>query len=301
MLKKIAACLLVVILLIGLLGLVGCFCHKDPSPTAASASSDPRAPESLRLPEIQAALRTTKEIDRHQITLCSLNNKMDQVITETMESIPDVGLATSASNQLLAVSTIDHLIESTRELRMMAREILEQKDEYLATLRSFEKPIGRAPAELRRAAELFEQFSVEAEFDAFRDDYLEMSRLFLALAERYEVQREQFQLEFNEESYLETMIYLERGALMLDRFESALIVARTADEFPDAMRHLENIRTFIRTFEAFRTKIRRVNKMLDESNVPSTEDADTLLQEDDDQTPGRTARNAFSAASALSA
>ncbi len=270
MFKKTATYLLAVALLVGQLGVTGCSGGKDPLAACASASRDPLAPKSLQLPEIQAALATKKEIDRHRITLCSYNENMDQVITETVESIPDVGPITSASNEMLVISMIDDLIESTRALRVMAHEILEQKDKYLVTLRSFEKPIGRAPAELRRAAELFQQFSDEEEYEAFQEDYAVMSQMFLALANRYEMQQEQLEKEFNEESFRQLSSFITRGGLMLDRFEAALIVARSSNGLPEAMHYVESIRTFIRTFEEFRTKIRHVNEMLDEPKEDDT-------------------------------
>jgi len=288
MLKKTAAAyLLIVALLVGHLGLVVCTGCKAPTTATAPSSKDPLEPESLKLPEIQAALKTRKEIDGCRISLCSFNEKMDQAITETVESIPDFGLDTTDSSLLSAPSAIDHLIESTRKLRVMGREILAQKDEYLAAFQAFEKPVSRAPAELRRAAELFKQFSEEEEYEAFRADYLVMSQMFLALASRYDSQREQFEQEFSREDYLKTMAYLERGALMLDRFETALEVAKSSSQLPEAEYYLQNLRAFVRAFEDFRTQIRRVNKMLDESKPAKSKADDTESRKEEDQAIGR--------------
>jgi len=264
LLKKTAASLMIVALFVSPFGLVGCG-PEGLNNASAWASRDPLAPASLQIPEIQAALKTKEEIEMRRVTLCSYNAKLDGVITETMDAIPGLGFGTSDPDSFLVTATIENLIESTRKLRVMVREILAQKDKYLAVLREFEKPVSRAPAELRRAAELFKQFSEEEEYEALREDYVVMSQMFLGLASRFESQREQFEQEFNEAEYLEMMAYLERGALMLDRFEAALEVARSSSQLAEAEYYLQNLRTFIRAFEDFRGQIRRVNNMLDES------------------------------------
>ncbi len=291
MFKKTVAHLLLAILLVGHLGLVACTgCKHD---TAATTPPPPPPkdllkPESLKLPEIQAALNTRKEIEGCRMTLCSFNQKMDQAITETVESIPDCGLDTTDSSLLSAPATIDHLMESTRKLRVMGREILAQKNEYLAAFQAFEKPVSRAPVELRRAAELFKQFSEEEEYEALRADYVVMSQMFLALAARYDSQREQFENELSKEDYLKTMAYLERGALMLDRFESALEVAKSSSQLPEAEYYLQNLRAFVRAFEDFRTQIRQVNKMLDESKPAEPQRNGTASPTENQQPTGPT-------------
>lgn len=281
--KKTATCLVLAVVIVAHLGLFMCIGCKPKTATTAPPVVDPLRPKSLQLPEVQAALETKKEVDRCRTTLCSFNQKLDHTITQTVESMPPLGLDTTDASLLSAPAAIDRLIESTRKLRVMGRDILAQKNEYLAAFQAFEKPVLRAPAELRRAAELFKQFGEEEEYEAFRADYVVMSQMFLALANRYDSQREQFAQEFNKEDYLKTMAYLERGVLMLDRFETALEVARSSSQLPEAQYYMQKLRAFVQAFEDFRTQIRQVNKLLDESKSNKPEGNSTPSRKEDQQ------------------
>ncbi len=290
MLKKFSFGVFAFLMFVGQFALFGCSGTKATKPIVSARPSDgPPRPDSLDLPVIQAALRTKEELESHRITLCAFNTKMDNVITQAIKSVPAREPDVFGEDP---ASAIKQLIETTAKLRLMAREILDQKEAYLNTLRSFEEPMERAPAELRRAAELFKGFSTTEPYEAFQQDYLVMSQMFTALASHYESQQERFDLEFSQKDFLETTAYLERGALMLDRFEAVLEVAKSTSQIPEAAYYVNKLKTFVREFESFRTKIRRVNKMLDESKPSSHSDPHT---DDDNEAigsyvPGRTAR-----------
>jgi len=268
--------LLKILVITALLLLVGCSREKP-------------SPDAFEIPAIHAALVTKEEIDGHRVTLCSMNKNIDDAITRAVDSTPYSGLEPSDMAVFSPPTMIDNLIETTRNLHVTAREIISQKDDYVRTLRSFEEPLRRAPAELRQAAELFKQFSEEEEYENLRSDYIAMSEVLGALADRYELLQEQFAQGTMEKEYLEMIAYLEREALMLERFEVTLEIVEPSIRLSEAILYIEKLRAYIRSVEDFRSKLRRINDTLDGSDLDESEHHDTGNQGNVPATDGRTA------------
>ena len=270
------------VLVAGALVLTGCVPNRN----------EPPPPTSFEHPEIKAALETKDELQTHRTTLCSLNEGIDQVITNTVESVSFVKL--DASGQIIAsaesessfetdifievepytgepVDQVAKLIESTRRLRLMTHQFLDEQDQYLASIQAYRQAAMRAPEEFQRAANIFELFAAEEPYEDFREDYLVMSQMFLSLADHYESQKEALLTEFDPEAFRETIAYLQRGALMLDRFEAALEIGSLSNELGRTAELIRQLSTVVKTFQEFRSHVRRVNRILQETDPASGE------------------------------
>lgn len=235
-------------------------------------------PDSIELPEIRAALEAQEKTEDCRFRLASLSSKMDESVSKTVDSISlEVadGHASSRSEEL------KELAEAAATLKAMAHEILNNKDEYLQAIVEYEEAAEEATDKLRHAAKLFGGFAEKETYEDFQDDYRTIAEVLESLAKHYETQLAGFHTNLSKPDFMAIIAYLERGALMLDRFEAALAIATPLSELAESSRYLQKLREFIQKFESFRTRIRQVNEGLKESDPPSSSTAKNVPNRED--------------------
>jgi hypothetical protein len=271
---------LAILLLMYLFGWIGCSSRYDGMNLPCEKYGDEFPfPESLDYPEIREALETQKRTEEYRIRLVSVTSEIDDAVADTVDAIPH-DLADELA--IPHSATIRELAETTARLRVAGHEILDRKDEYLKAFKDYQDSAETAPDQLRRAAQLFFDFSEQETFDDLRQDYREMGEMLNSLADHYEGQLANLGRDLSIGDFIATTAFLERAVLMLDRFEAGLAVALSVHDFVQANKYLKKLHEFIREFESFRIRIRRANQELKESKPPTTSTGGKVANREDE-------------------
>jgi len=150
--------------------------------------------------------------------------------------------------------------QATVILGNLARQLLDRREQLLTDIGALNQVTKAAAPAFRETSKLFEQYAKEEPYEEIKKDYVTLAQAWSAMADLMEKRADRFAGENKE--ITETIQYLERTAIFLERLQQHLDSIPNLDALQDREQYLEQLRRYIRAFEQFRDLFRRFNEAL---------------------------------------
>lgn len=213
-------------------------------------TDDPATPEANTVPEIRQARETQSRLQREAREVKDIGDGLDSIATKISEHRVLTGAG--------SVDTLIHsLIQTTSELRQLAKDILEKGPQYIARVDSFTATLKDAPDTFRKAAALFRAFANDEPYEDLADDYREVATMFDNLASRTQHSSGMVHKQYNREELLRMLQYVRHQERYLDRLEAALYAQGFGFSEIEAL--VREIDAFSSKFEKLRSQVRDLN------------------------------------------
>jgi len=194
---------------------------------------------------LQAAERTRIQIDRNEKAIQELTSQLKNDLTTVQPNF--------AANLDISVETIKDTVTG---LRRDMDGLLWRHEKYVQANRALKTALDKAPNTFRNVAAQFASYANAESYSEIRNDYLQLSETWSALAERAE--RRARELQTQDPELDQSVDYLKHTALFLARLQAAVDSYPTTLKVGDVReRFLAQVKTFVHEYEAFRSHLRQ--------------------------------------------
>ena len=220
--------------------------------------------------------------------------RAEEIATEAGEMIvSEIDKAFAAINEILgdmdrqreehpdrivrAEYALTSIRKAANELLMLARSLAERQAVYIHNVESLKMAMLAAPVTYREAAKAFRAYAAEDEkYTDIRGDYLLMAEVWESLA----VQLEQRAGELEPDSIdtKETLVYVARTAVFLQRLVAHLEALPRLDSLEMHERYREQLQRYIQSFERLREQMRLLHNDICSEAISSTLRAKPAIQ-----------------------
>ncbi len=225
--------------------------------TAMSSTEDPR---------LGAARRITANIQRTEQRIAGEEAAAFRIIDEAINKLPDGTLQAQ-------LDTLNGFRQATAVLHAMARDLLAHRDNLVTDLESLLEMTQHSVSVYNDAARCFQENAAEEPFDEIKEDYVTLANAWTAMAAFMDERGKRLAIENDE--IRDTMQYLERTAIFLDRLKQNLDSLPDLQALQEREQYLEQLRRYIRSFEEFRSLFRKFNAALQSDVRPVTRQSDS--------------------------
>ena len=219
--------------------------------TAMSSTEDPR---------LGAARRITANIQRTEQRIAGEEAAAFRIIDEAINKLPDGTLQAQ-------LDTLNGFRQATAVLHAMARDLLAHRDNLVTDLESLLEMTQHSVSVYNDAARCFQENAAEEPFDEIKEDYVTLANAWTAMATFMDERGKRLAIENDE--IRDTMQYLERTAIFLDRLKQNLDSLPDLQALQEREQYLEQLRRYIRSFEEFRSLFRKFNAALQSDVRPA--------------------------------
>ena len=224
--------------------------------TAMSSTEDPR---------LGAARRITANIQRTEQRIAGEEEAAFRIIDEAINKLPDGTLQAQ-------LDTLNGFRQATTVLHAMARDLLAHRDNLVTDLESLLEMTQHSVSVYNDAARCFQENAAEEPFDEIKEDYVTLANAWTAMAAFMDERGKRLAIENDE--IRDTMQYLERTAIFLDRLKQNLDSLPDLQALQEREQYLEQLRRYIRSFEEFRNLFRKFNAALQSDARPAAPKSD---------------------------
>jgi hypothetical protein len=220
---------------------------------AIAADQRPRLPTNAD-PRLTQAAQARQQVEQKEKSLA----KTEEEIFHTIEAaISNISAGRVEQPQI----ALDGFRELCQQLRPLAADLMSRHEEYKKNVKALATAHSDALPKFRLVAETYQEYAKEETYDDLKQDYMTVAQTWLSFAKGIEEQNGKSAP--NEQALGETIRYVSRTAVFLDRFEQHITIllphSQTAAE---RHQYMEQLKRYIRAFEHLRHLIRAMDQEL---------------------------------------
>lgn len=198
-------------------------------------------------PQLKPALEARERIEASGRSLDKLEAELVAAMDRMM---PGTFSATQEKVTVLA------LREYVKKLRAMGKELIGRGDEFVRSSKTYRDAVSSAPGAFREASKVFAQYADEEPFEDFKKEYRKMSVDWANIAATMDFRAKEMNEDEVKRDWPNTLRYLERSCLFLDRLDAFLEAWPVNLE--DGVRreqYLNDLKRYLDGFESLRKQL----------------------------------------------